>query len=174
MFVLSPDGKRAYTSNVGAGNVSVLDLQKRSSSPSFPSRKSSANLHLHRRRFVFTHDQDAPRIAVIDTVSNKLARWIDLPAAVYSSTATSDGKLLLANAPSGKLFAIDLSSEKVVGIYPIPEATGEIAVDAAGNYGYISIPQKGTIEVFNIRARKMDVPIVLTPGVDGLAWFPGA
>src|SRR5215470_17882737 len=30
MFVLSPDGKRAYTSNVHAGSVSVLDLEKRS------------------------------------------------------------------------------------------------------------------------------------------------
>lgn len=173
MFVLSPDGKRAYTSNVGAGSVSVLDLQKRSLITVIPIAKKVQRISISTDgRFVFTHDQDAPRIAVIDTVSNKLARWIDLPAAVYSSTATSDGKLLLANAPSGKLFAIDLSSEKVVGIYPIPEATGEIAVDAAGNYGYISIPQKGTIEVFNIRGRKMDLPIVLTPGVDGLAWFP--
>src|SRR6476659_6530717 len=30
MCVLSPDGHRAYTSNVGEGSVSVLDLQKRS------------------------------------------------------------------------------------------------------------------------------------------------
>jgi YVTN family beta-propeller protein len=122
--------------------------------------------------FVYTHDQGAPRIAVIDTATNKVARWIDLPATVYSSTPTPDGKLLLANAPSGKLFVIDLSSEKVVGTYPIPEAIGEITVDAASNYGYISAPQKGTIEVFNIRANKLESPIVLTLGVDGLQWFP--
>ena len=30
MFVISPDGRRAYTSNVHAGSVSVLDLEKRS------------------------------------------------------------------------------------------------------------------------------------------------
>src|SRR5712692_7969422 len=29
MIVLSPDGRRAYTANVGAGSVSVLDLAKR-------------------------------------------------------------------------------------------------------------------------------------------------
>jgi DNA-binding beta-propeller fold protein YncE len=174
MFVLSPDGKRAYTSNVGPGSVSVLDLQKRSLITVIPIAGKIQRISISPDgRFVFTHDQDAPRIAVIDTASNKLARWIDLPATVYSSTPTSDGKLLLANAPSGKLLVIDLPSEKVVGMYPIPEAIGEIAVDAAGNYGYISSPQKGSIEVFDIRRRKMDVPIVLTPGVDGLAWFPG-
>src|SRR4029077_3414049 len=109
MFVLSPDGHRAYTSNVGPGSVSVLDLQKRSLITVIPIAKKVQRISISTDgRFVFTHDQDAPRIAVIDTVSNKLARWIDLPATVYSSTATSDGKLLLANAPSGKLFVIDL------------------------------------------------------------------
>jgi DNA-binding beta-propeller fold protein YncE len=110
---------------------------------------------------------------VIDTAINKIARWIDLPATVYSSTPTPDGKLLLANAPSGKLFVIDLSSEKVVGTYPIPEAIGEIAVDAGSEHAYISCPQKGTIEVLDIRGGKLEAPAVLTTGVDGLEWFAG-
>jgi DNA-binding beta-propeller fold protein YncE len=174
MFVLSPDGRRAYTSNVGPGSVSVLDLQKRSLITVIPVAKKVQRISISADgRFVFTHDQDAPHLAIIDTATNQVARSIDLPATVYSSTPTPDGKLLLANAPSGKLLVIDLSSEKVVATYPIPEAIGEIAIDAAGNYGYISTPQKGTIEVFNIRASKLEAPIVLTPGVDGLVWLAG-
>jgi DNA-binding beta-propeller fold protein YncE len=124
-------------------------------------------------KFVFTHDQGAPRIAVIDTATNKIARWIDLPASVYSSTPTPDGKFLIANAPSGKAFVIDLSSDKLVGTYAIPEAIGAIAVDATGNYAFISCPAKGTIEVLSLRAAKLEDPIVMTPGVDGLEWIPG-
>src|SRR5207237_7168778 len=30
MLVISPDGRRAYTANVGAGSISVLDVEKRS------------------------------------------------------------------------------------------------------------------------------------------------
>jgi DNA-binding beta-propeller fold protein YncE len=122
-------------------------------------------------RYVYTQDQTAPRIAVIDTTTNKLARWIDLPATVYSSTPTSDGRLLLANAPSGKLFVIDLSMEKVTAEYPIPAAIGEIAVDGSSERAYVTCPQKGTIEVLDIRGGGMESPIVLTPGVDGIAWF---
>jgi DNA-binding beta-propeller fold protein YncE len=129
--------------------------------------------HMLDGKSVFTHDQGAPRIAVIDTATNKLARWIELPASVYSSTPTPDGKFLVANAPSGKAFVIDLSSEKVIGSYPIPEAIGEIAVDASGTFAFISCPAKGTIEVLNLRAAKLEEPIVMTPGVDGLEWFAG-
>ena len=174
MFVISPDGKRAYTANVGPGTVSVVDLQNRRTITVLPIAKHVQRISIAPDgKRVFTHDQGAARIAVIDTSTNKLARWIDLPASVYSSTPTPDGKLLIANAPSGKAFVIDLSTEKVVQTYPIPEAIGEVAVDAAGDYAFISCPAKGTIEVLNLRAEKLEDPIVMTPGVDGLVWIPG-
>jgi len=174
MFVISPDGHRAYTANVGPGSVSVVDLQKRTLVTVIAVAQHVQRISISPDgKYVFTHDQGAPRIAVIDTATNKLARWIDLPATVYSSTPTPDGKLLVANAPSGKAFVIDLSSEKVTGTYPIPEAIGEIAVDASGEFAFISCPAKGTIEVLNLRAAKLEEPIVMTPGVDGLEWFAG-
>jgi YVTN family beta-propeller protein len=174
MFVLSPDGKRAYTANVAAGSVSVLDLQNRSVIAVVPIAKTVQRISISTDgRYVYTQDQNAPRIAVIDTATNKLARWIDLPATVYSSTPTPDGRLLIANAPSGKLFVIDLSSEKVAATHAIPEATGEIAIDGSSQHAYVTCPQKGTIEVLDIRGGKMESPLVLTPGVDGLQWIPG-
>ena len=174
MFVISPDGKRAYTANVGPGTVSVVDLQNRKLVTVIPVAKHVQRISISPDgKFVFTHDQGAPRIAVIDTATNQFARWIDLPASVYSSTPTPDGKFLIANAPSGKAFVIDLSSEKVAATYPIPEAIGEVAVDTAGNYAFISCPAKGTIEVLNLRAAKLEDPIVMTPGVDGLEWISG-
>ena len=174
MFVITPDGKRAYTANVGPGTVSVVDLQNRKLVTVIPVAKHVQRISISPDgKFVFTHDQGAPRIAVIDTATNKLVRSIDLPASVYSSTPTPDGKFLIANAPSGKAFVIDLSSEKVSASYPIPEAIGEVAVDAAGSYAFISCPAKGTIEVLNLRSAKLEDPIVMTPGVDGLQWIPG-
>jgi len=174
MFVITPDGKRAYTANVGPGSVSVVDLENRKLIRVIPVADHVQRISISPDgKRVFTHDQGAPRIAVIDTRTNRLAGWLDLPASVYSSTPTPDGKFLVANAPSGKAFVIDLSSEKVAATYPIPEAIGEVAVDAEGNYAFISCPAKGTIEVLNLRSAKLEDPIVMTPGVDGLEWIPG-
>jgi YVTN family beta-propeller protein len=173
MFVLSPDGHRAYTANVGPGSVSVLDLQKRSVIAVIPVAKTVQRISISTDgRYVFTQDQTAPRIAVIDTATNKLARWIDLPDKVYSSTPTPDGKFLIANVPSGKLLVIDLSTEKVAGDYPIPAAIGEIAVDATSDHAYITCPQKGTIEILDIRSGKLESPLILSLGVDGIEWLP--
>ena len=174
MLVISPDGKRAYTANVGPGTVSVVDLEKRKLVTVIRVAGHVQRIAISPDgKHVFTHDQGAPRIAVIDTASDKLVRWIELPASAYSSTPTPDGKFLVANAPSGKAFVIDLVKENVIGTYPIPEAIGEIAIDSSGEFAYISCPAKGTIEVLNLRAAKLEEPIVMTPGVDGLEWVPG-
>jgi YVTN family beta-propeller protein len=171
MIVISPDGKRAYTANVGAGSVSVLDLEKRALITVIPIARIVQRISISPDgKYVFTHDQDAPRIAVIDTATNKVASWIPLPATVYSSSPTPASHKLLASSPSGKLFVIDLASAKVEQSFDIPKAVGELLITPDGKSAFVSCPQAGTIEVFDVQAKKLLPPIKLTQGVDGLAW----
>jgi len=171
MFVISHDGSRAYTANVGPGSVSVLDLKTRSLITVIPVAKTVQRISITPDdKRVFTHDQDNPRIAVIDTATNKVATWIQLPATVYSSSPTPDGHKLLAASPSGKLFIIDLASYKLEGSFDIPPASGELLITPDGKFAFISCPQVGVIEVFDVRGDKLLEPIKLTRGVDGLAW----
>ncbi len=73
MLVLSPDGRRGYTANVGAGSVSVVDLAKRSLIATIPVARRVQRISISPDGArVFTHDQDAPRIAIIDTTANKI------------------------------------------------------------------------------------------------------
>jgi YVTN family beta-propeller protein len=173
MIVISPDGRRAYTANVGAGSVSVLDIQARTLVTVIPLAKTVQRISITTDgKYVFTHDQDTPRIAVIDTATNKVASWISLPATVYSSAPTSDGKKLLADSPSGKIFVIDLPSAKLEESFDIPAASGELLLSPDGKFAFVSCPQAGTIEVLDVPGHKLLQPIKLTPGVDGLAWAP--
>src|SRR5215470_17019825 len=85
MLVISPDGRRAYTANVGAGSVSVLDLAKRSLITTIPVAKMVQRISISPDgKHVYTHDQDAPRIAVIETVTNKIVSWIEVPTPAYA------------------------------------------------------------------------------------------
>lgn len=173
MIVISPDGTRAYTANVAAGSVSVLDLKKRTLVTVIPVAKTVQRISISADgKRVFTHDQDAPRIAVIDTATNKVASWIPVPATVYSSSPTADGRELLASSPSGKIFVIDLATAKVEESFDIPPALGELLLTPDGKFAFVSCPAAGTIEVLDISAHKLLQPIKLTPGVDGLAWAP--
>jgi YVTN family beta-propeller protein len=171
MFVIAPDGSRVYTSNVFEGSVSVADVQKRALVTTIPVSESVQRISISPDgRTVYTHDQKAPRIAVIDTATNTVAKWWDVPAIVYSSAPTPDGKLLIANAPAGKLFVLDTASGKMVHSYDIPAALGEVLVAPDGARAYVSCPHAGTIEILNLKTWKMEEPIMLTQGVDGLAF----
>ena len=173
MIAISPDGRRAYTANVAAGSVSVLDLKQGALVTVIPVAKTVQRISISADgQRVFTHDQDTARIAVIDTSTNKIASWIALPATVYSSSATADGHKLLAASPSGKIFVIDLATRKLEQSFDIPAALGELLITPDGKFAFVSCPQAGTIEVLDIPGHKLLPPIKLTQGVDGLAWAP--
>jgi len=173
MIVISPDGSRAYTANVAAGSVSVLDLKQRTLVTVIPVAKIVQRISISADgKRVFTHDQDTPRIAVIDTATNKVASWIPVPATVYSSSPTADGRKLLASSPTGKIFVIDLATAKVEESFDIPPALGELLLTPDGKFAFVSCPAAGTIEVLDVPGHKLLQSIKLTPGVDGLAWAP--
>ncbi len=173
MFVLSPDGKRAYTSNVHAGSISVLDLEKRSLVTVIPVSKIVQRISISPDgKRVFTHDQDQPRIAVIDTATNKISGWISVPSTIYSSAVLPDGHGMVAYSPAGKFFSIDLDNLKQIGESDSCQALGEIALTSDGNRALLTCPATGQLLTYNPHNGKPDPEIMLTKGVDGIQWFP--
>ncbi len=173
MMVLSPDGRRAYTANVGAGSVSVLDLENHSLVTVLGIAPTIQRISISPDgRYIFTHDQTAPRIAMVDTRANEVVRWIPVPAIVYSSAVAPDNRTLVANSPSGKLFVLDIVTGNVQDSIDIPKAVGEIALTPDGRMAYVSCPQAGTIESVDLETGTHTGTILLSKGADGLAWVP--
>ena len=180
MFVISPDGRRIYTANNEPGSVSVLDLRARTLLATIPISKGVQRISISPDgKFIFTQDQEAPRIVVIDTATNAVVRSISLPTIAFSSVITRDGRWLLANSESGKLFVVDLASGALTKTFDTPDVPilptpGEFALAPDGTHAYVSCPQGGTIEVLNLKDWKLEEPIRLTKGVDGMAWVRSA
>jgi YVTN family beta-propeller protein len=171
MLVISSDGRRGYTANVGAGSVSVMDLAKRSLITTIPVAKVVQRISISPDgRRVFTHDQDTPRIAVIDTATYKIVDWIAVGTSVYASELTPDGRWLLALNRTDALYVIDLQSKKVIRTLKISRGASEILIRPGGDIAYISGTGAGKIDVLNLHSWELEKPIELTPGVDGLAW----
>jgi YVTN family beta-propeller protein len=180
MLVISPDGRRIYTANNEAGSVSVLDLQKRTLLATIPISKKVQRISISPDgKFVFTQDQETPRVVVIDTATNAVVRSISLPRIAFSSVITKDGRWLLANTESGKLFVVNLDNGALTRTFDTPDVPvlptpGEFALTPDGAQAYVSCPQGGTIEILNLKDWKLEEPIRLTKGVDGMAWVPSA
>lgn len=172
MLAITRDGQRGYTANVGPGTVSVLDLAARKLIQVIPVSGQVQRISLSTDdRWVFTADQTAPRLAVIDTQTNGVHAWIDLPSPGYGTAPTPDGRwLLVALNRINRVAFVDLQSLKVVATVEVPKAPQEIVIQPDGTRAYVSCDASRQVAVIDVPTQKAIKLIATGPGTDGLAW----
>jgi YVTN family beta-propeller protein len=172
MLAITRDGKRGYTSNVHVGTVSVLDLETRQNIGVIHVSSYAQRISLSTDdRWVFTADQTQPQLAVIDTATNEVAKWIPLETHAYGTAPTHDGKYLLVTLPDhGKVVVVDLSSMSVVHSIDVPKAPQEIVVRPDDKVAYVSCDHAMKVAAINLATWKVDQLIAAGNAADGLAW----
>lgn len=172
MLVLSSDGTRGYTANVGPGSVSVLDMPGRKTITVIPVASDVQRIAISNdNRWVFTSDQGQPRLAVIDTRTNRIAKWIDMPGTGYGAAPTRDGKFLLIAIPAkNQVAVIDLAAMKVVRTIDVPAKPQEVLVRPDGKVAYVSCMDVGKVAAIDVNDWKVAKVIDAGPGADGLGW----
>jgi YVTN family beta-propeller protein len=171
MLVLSHDGRRGYTANVGPGTVSVLDIRGRKKVAIIPISKTTQRISISPDdKLVFTADQVTPRIVVIDTATDKIKTSIPIPAPGYGTASTPDGHWLLVAVPSlNQVAAVDLTTMKVAKTLDVPKAPQEIVITPDGKTAYVSCNSSGKVAAIDVANWKVDKLIDAGKGADGLA-----
>ena len=172
MFVISRDSHRAYTSNVGVGTVSVLDLLARKTIKVIPVAKIDQRISMSvDGRWVFTSDQDQPRLAVIDTGKNEVSQWITLPSIGYGTAPTPDGRWLLVTLQNASQVAVvDLSAMKVARTIDVPAHPVQVLMRPDRPLAYVSCSGAGKVAVIDLNSWQVVKLIDAGAGADGLAW----
>ncbi|MBS1854748.1 MAG: beta-propeller fold lactonase family protein [Acidobacteria bacterium] len=172
MLVLSHDGRRGYTANVGPGTVSVLDLDARKTLAVIPISRETQRISISPDdSMVFTSDQTAPDLVVIDTATNKVKTRVPLPAPGYGTAATKDGRWLLVAVPrANKVAVVDLRAMKVAATVDVPKAPQEVLIRPDQKVAYVSCDSSRQVAPITIGDWKAGQLIEAGKGVDGLAW----
>jgi DNA-binding beta-propeller fold protein YncE len=173
MLVLTRDGRRGYTANVGPGTVSVLDMVGRKTLQVIPVSKDKVQrIALSAdEKTVFTADQGKPQLAAIDTATNKVKSWVALPAVAYGTAPTNDGRWLLVTIPStAQVAVVDLNTMKVVRSIAVPSAPQEILMRPDGRVAYVSCNASEKVAAIDLAQWKVQDVIDVGKGADGLAW----
>ena len=172
MLLLSRDGKRAFTSNVHVGTVSAIDLQAKKVTTVIPVAKVAQRLAFSTdEKWLFTADQDEPRLAVIDAVKNAVSRYVAVPGIVYGTGATRDGNyLVLALIKDNKVARLDLRTFEVGPALDVPKAPQEVLIRPDGRVAYVSCDASAQIAEIDLAAWKVTRLIDAGRTVDGLAW----
>ena len=172
MLAITRDGRRGYTSNVGSGTVSVLDLEHKKVLSIIPISSVAQRIALSPDdRWVFTADQTKPQLAVIDTSTDKVSRWIELPGIAYGTAATPDGKwLIIALIGLNKVGAIDLQEMKFAKTLDLPKAPQEVLVRPDGQKAFVSCDASKKVAMIDLNNWNVEKLIDAGAGADGLAW----
>jgi len=175
MLVISHDGRRGYTANVGPGTVSVLDLEAGKVLSVIPICRNTQRISISEDdHWVFTADQTKPQLAVIDTATSKVSNWIALPGIAYGTAPTPDGHWLLVTLiKDNKVGVVDLQSMKVTQTMEVPRAPQEIVVRPDGTSAYVSCDASRQVAVLDLQNWKVEKLVDAGPGADGLAWAKG-
>ncbi len=172
MLVLSKDGSRGYTANVGPGTVSVLDMKARKTLAIIPVSAQTQRISISQDgSMVFTADQIKPQLAVIDTATDKIKTWVPLPSIGYGTASTLDGRwLLVALRGSKQVAMIDLKTLKLDRVIEVPSGPTEILMSADGRSAYVSCGASQQVAEIDLSQRKVQRLIDAGAGADGLAW----
>jgi DNA-binding beta-propeller fold protein YncE len=172
MLVLSHDGRRGYTANVGPGTVSVLDLVAKKTVAVIPVSGETQRISISNDdRWVFTSDQTKPQLAVIDTATNKVKSWVPLPGTGYGTAPTPDGRfLLVAVPPTNQVAVVDIASMKVARTIDVPASPQEVLIRPDGKIAYVSCNTSGKVAAIDLTQWKVQKLITAGKFADGLAW----
>ena len=175
MLALSHDGQRGYTANVGPGTVSVLDIPNRKLLTIIPISNETQRISITPDdHWVFTADQTQPRLAAIDTRTNQIAHWVELPGVAYGTATTNDGKFVLATIPKeNKLAIIDIASMKVVRTIDTPADPEEVLAQPGNKSAWISSVASHTESELDLTTWQITKKIETGKGTDGIAWAAG-
>jgi DNA-binding beta-propeller fold protein YncE len=172
MLIISSDGRRGFTANVGPGTVSVLDLELNKLLKIIPISKNTQRIAISRDdRWVFTADQTKPQLVVIDTAKQEVAKRIDLPSSAYGTDVTPDGRYLIAALPgSNQAGVVDLQTMTCVRAIPVPAEPQEVLVRPDGAVAYVSCITSKQVAVIDLKTWQVSALIAAGKGADGLAW----
>ena len=172
MLAISHDGRYGYTTNVGSGTVSVLDMRARKTLEVISVAPVVQRIALSvDDRLAFTSDQSQPQLDVIDTATRKVQSRIPLPGTGYGAAATPDGKWLVIAMPGvNRVGVLDLKTMRVDHTIDVPAAPQEVLIRPDGAVAYVSCD--ASHKVAEIRTSDWTVTRLIDagPSADGLAW----
>ncbi len=173
MFVLSPDGTRAYTANVDTGSVSVIDVatEQLVQVIDVASRINRISITPDGST-LFCADQQQPRLAVIDVATTEVS-WIALPSTGFGTAVAPDGRsLVVALRPASQIGVIDLAERRVVAAVDVPSNPQEIVLHPDGTHAYSACD--AAREVVEVDLTRNEVSRIFATGADadGICWAP--
>ena len=131
MVVRSPDGKRAFVTNIGSGSVTAVDLVSKSAIKNIPTGQGSEGIDVTPDgKEIWVTNRAEDTISIVDSSSLAISSKVKASKFPIRVKITPDGKRALVScAQSGDVVVLDVAQRKELKRIPI----GQEAVSGSEN-----------------------------------------
>ena len=175
MVAVSPDGRTAFTSNIPAGTVSVIDLAEGRKLRDIAVGGNPEGITLSADgRTLWVADLESPRVQAFDAATFEKLAEVPTGAMPIRVAASPDGKwIVTSNVGSGSLTLIDAASRQRVRDVDVSgtEAAGQVTIlfSADGKRLYAAETGRDTVAEIELESGKVLRRLPAGKNGDGLA-----
>lgn len=177
MLVLTPDGKRAYTTNIVSGTVTSIDF-------TLPVHQQVTQIQVGKGpeaidvspdgRELWVGQNGDGSISIIDTSTNKIKETIKVGEVPIRVKFTPDGKRVLVSDPkAGELIILDAATRKELKRMKVAGTPVGILITPEGGCAFIAAMEANKVLVIDLAKLEITGTIEAGQGPDGLAWATG-
>jgi YVTN family beta-propeller protein len=118
MVALDPDGQRAYTSNMGSGTITVLDLDAGERLKNIATGSGAEGIAVSTAGHVWVTNREADTLTVLDGETFSTVKEITSVGFPIRATASPKGQVLVTRARAGDLVVYDAGTFEEVRTVP--------------------------------------------------------
>ena len=174
MAALTADGKRVWTSNVGSGGVSEMDLVSKAFVRSIQVAPRVEGIAVTPNgKYVFAGSNTEGTVSVIDTDTGTIVETIRGMTMPYRLATSADNTFAIACDPeAGAIHVIDVATRKVS--WKLEGLAGPRGVSIApdGKTAFVTLADGPSVGIVDLTSRKLvrSIPVGASP--DGVGYGP--
>ena len=174
MVVLTADGKRAFTSNIGGGSVSEFDLSNHSLVRVIPVAPRVEGIAVTPDgSAVWAGSNTDGSVSIIDTKTGQIAQTLTGFKLPYRMAMSQDGRTAIICDPEGdKLHVADVSQRKVVWTLDAIGSPRGVNISPDGKTAFVTLAADETMGVVDLETRKLTRRVKVEKSPDGVWYGP--
>jgi YVTN family beta-propeller protein len=179
MLVVTPDGSRIFTANIGSNTVSMIDLTPPQDAPRVTQIRVGAapegiSISPDGRELWVGQNGDGG-IAILETATNRLKETIRVGGVPIRVQFTPDGKrVLVSNAQGGEVVVVDAASRKEVKRLPVGGTPVGILVQPDGTRAFVATTAANRVAILDLQNLSVTGSLDAGAHPDGMAWVSGS
>jgi DNA-binding beta-propeller fold protein YncE len=172
MVALTADGRRAFTSNVGGGSVSEIDLVNKSFVRVISVAPRVEGIAVTPDgTAVWAGSNTDGTVSIIDTKSGTIAETLRGFSVPYRMAISKDGKTaIICDAEGDKLHIADAVQRKVIWTLDRVGAPRGVNIAPDGKTAFVTLANDDTMGVVDLEARTLTRRVKVQRSPDGV-WF---